>query len=223
MYYSLILLGIIITLGAQLYVNASYNKYKKIRNSNDLTGKEVAERILRENGLNNIKVEPTSGILSDHYDPRSKVVRLSTSIYNNSTIAAAAVAAHECGHALQHKNKYIFLTLRNSLVPFVNFSSYAGYFAILIGAIFSAMNFIWLGIILECVILLFQIITLPVEINASNRALKEIKRLNILDKKEIKQGKNMLTSAALTYVASVATTLLEILRLILMFTGRNND
>ena len=153
MYYSLILLGIIITLGAQLYVNTSYNKYKKIRNSNDLTGKEVAERILRENGLNNIKVEPTSGILSDHYDPRSKVVRLSTSIYNNSTIAAAAVAAHECGHALQHKNKYIFLTLRNSLVPFVNFSSYAGYFAILIGAIFSAMNFIWLGIILECVIL----------------------------------------------------------------------
>ena len=108
-------------------------------------------------------------------------------------------------------------------MPFVNFSSYAGYFAILIGAIFSAMNFIWLGIILECVILLFQIITLPVEFNASNRALKEIKRLNILDKKEIKQGKNMLTSAALTYVASVATTLLEILRLILMFTGRNND
>lgn len=223
MYYGLIFLGLAITLGAQIYVTSTYNKYKKIRNSNDLTGKEVAERILRENGLSNIKVEPTSGMLSDHYDPRSKVVRLSTDIYNNPTIAAASVAAHECGHALQHKNKYFFLVLRNSIVPLVNFSSYAGYFAIMIGVIFSAINFIWIGIILECVILLFQVITLPVELNASKRALKEIKRLDILDKKEVKKGRRMLTAAALTYVASIATTLLEILRLVLMFTGRNND
>lgn len=223
MYYGLIFLGLAITLGAQIYVTSTYNKYKKIRNSNDLTGKEVAERILRENGLSNIKVEPTSGMLSDHYDPRSKVVRLSTDIYNNPTIAAASVAAHECGHALQHKNKYFFLVLRNSIVPLVNFSSYAGYFAIMIGVIFSAINFIWIGIILECVILLFQVITLPVELNASKRALKEIKRLDILDKKEVKKGRRMLTAAALTYIASIATTLLEILRLVLMFTGRNND
>lgn len=223
MYYGLIFLGLAITLGAQIYVTSTYNKYKKIRNSNDLTGKEVAERILRENGLSNIKVEPTGGMLSDHYDPRSKVVRLSTDIYNNPTIAAASVAAHECGHALQHKNKYFFLVLRNSIVPLVNFSSYAGYFAIMIGVIFSAINFIWIGIILECVILLFQVITLPVELNASKRALKEIKRLDILDKKEVKKGRRMLTAAALTYVASIATTLLEILRLVLMFTGRNND
>lgn len=223
MYYGLIFLGLAITLGAQIYVTSTYNKYKKIRNSNDLTGKEVAERILRENGLSNIKVESTSGMLSDHYDPRSKVVRLSTDIYNNPTIAAASVAAHECGHALQHKNKYFFLVLRNSIVPLVNFSSYAGYFAIMIGVIFSAINFIWIGIILECVILLFQVITLPVELNASKRALKEIKRLDILDKKEVKKGRRMLTAAALTYIASIATTLLEILRLVLMFTGRNND
>lgn len=223
MYYSLIFLGLIITLGAQLYVNSTYNKYKKVRNNNDLTGKEVAERILRENGLFDIKVEPTSGMLSDHYDPKAKIIRLSTAIYNNPTIASASVAAHECGHAIQHKNKFFFLMLRNFIVPAVNFSSYAGYLAIMIGIIFSLVNFIWIGIILECVILLFQIITLPVELNASSRALKEIKKLNILDKKEIKQSKKMLTAAALTYVASVATTLLEILRLVLMFTGRNND
>lgn len=223
MYYGLILLALIITLGAQICVTTTYNKYKKIRNSNDLTGKEVAERILRENGLSEIKVEPTSGMLSDHYDPRAKVIRLSTAIYNNPTIAAASVAAHECGHAIQHKNKYLFLMLRNSIVPAVNFSSYAGYFAITIGLLFSAINFIWIGIILELVILLFQVITLPVELNASKRALKEIKRLDILDKKEVKKGRKMLTAAAFTYVASVATTLLEILRLILMVSGRNND
>ena len=223
MYYGILLIGIIITLGAQIFVNSTYNKTKKIRNSKGITGATAARTILDKNGLQNVKVVETSGVLSDHYDPKSKTVRLSSEVYNSPSIAAISVASHECGHAIQHKNKYFFLVLRSSIVPLVNFSSYAGYFAIMIGFLFSVLDLVWLGIILECVILAFQLITLPVEFNASSRALKEIKELNMLDKKEYKRGKGMLTAAAMTYVASVATTLLEILRLVLMVTGRRND
>lgn len=222
MYYGLILIGVVITLGAQIYVNSTYNRTKKIRNKRGVTGAEVARAILDKNGLQKVNVVETKGTLSDHYDPKSKVVRLSTDVYHSPSVASISVAAHECGHAIQDKNGYVFMRIRSALVPIVNFSSYAGYFAIMIGALFSLIDLIWLGIILECVILLFQMITLPVEFDASSKALKEIKKMDILDKTEYKKGKGMLTAAAMTYVASVATTLLEILRLVLMFTNRRD-
>ena len=222
MFYGILIISLIITLSAQAFVSMTYSKTRKIKNINNLTGSEVARQILDKNGLRNVQVVETPGSLSDHYDPRSKVVRLSTEVYHSPSIASVAVAAHECGHAIQDDTNYIFMNIRSAIVPVVNFASYAGYFAIMIGFFASAMNLVWFGIIMECVILLFQLITLPVEFNASSRALKQIKELNFLDKKEYRKGKSMLTAAAMTYVASVATTLLEIFRLVLMANRRND-
>ena len=222
MFYGILIISLIITLSAQAFVSMTYSKTSKIKNINNLTGCEVARQILDKNGLRNVQVVETPGSLSDHYDPRSKVVRLSTEVYHSPSIASVAVAAHECGHAIQDDTNYIFMNIRAAIVPVVNFASYAGYFAIMIGFFASAMNLVWFGIIMECVILLFQLITLPVEFNASSRALKQIKELNFLDKKEYRKGKSMLTAAAMTYVASVATTLLEIFRLVLMANRRND-
>lgn len=218
--YIFVILGIIITLGAQFYLNSKYNKTKKINTKKGYKGYEVARKILDNNDLKDVKVEETYGMLSDHYDPRNKVVRLSSDIYNNSSIASVSVAAHECGHAIQDKNNYLFLRLRHLIIPLVNFSSTAGYIAIIIGLISRAVGLIVLGIVFELVILLFQIITLPVEFNASKRGEKQLKELNVLEDKEFKESKSMLTAAALTYVASVATTLLQIFRL-LMIINRN--
>ena len=221
MYY-LLILSIIITISAQLYINSTYNKYSKELSKSGKTAAEAARIILDNNGLSNVKVKEVSGFLTDHYDPRKKEVRLSSSNYNSQSISAVSVASHECGHAIQDKENYYFLRLRASLIPLVNFSSYAGYFAILFGILFGSLNLVWLGIIAELVILLFQFITLPVEFNASKRALKEIEKYNILNKSELEKGQKVLTSAALTYVASVATTIIEILRLILIFSDRRD-
>ena len=218
----LLLLSLLVTLAAQIYINSSYNKTKRIKNRAGITGAQTARKILDENGLSNVKVEEVSGILGDHYDPRTKTVRLSSDIYRNTSIASASVAAHECGHAIQDKEGYFFLKLRNSIVPLVNFASYAGYFAILIGIIASSLKIIWIGIIAEIVILVFQLITLPVEFAASKRALKQLEKQKILEKIEISTSKKMLTAAALTYVASVTATILEILRLLIAVGGRND-
>ena len=218
----LLVLSLLVTLAAQIYINSSYNKTKRIKNRAGITGAQTARKILDENGLSNVKVEEVSGILGDHYDPRTKTVRLSSDIYRNTSIASASVAAHECGHAIQDKEGYFFLKLRNSIVPLVNFASYAGYFAILIGIIASSLKIIWIGIIAEIVILVFQLITLPVEFAASKRALKQLEKQKILEKIEISTSKKMLTAAALTYVASVTATILEILRLLIAVGGRND-
>lgn len=222
MEYILVGLAFIITISAQIYIDSSYRRIKKIASSAGMTGKEVARTILDKNGLDNVNIEEVGTTLGDHYDPTSKTVRLSPEVYQKASIASASIAAHECGHAIQDKNGYLFLRIRHSLIPLVNFSSYAGYLAILIGCLFSSLDLIWIGIILEIVILVFQLITLPVEFNASSRALKELEKEKILEKKEIKKARQMLTAAALTYVASAAAAILEILRLILMF-GRRND
>lgn len=214
--YLLVILALIITLGAQFYINSKYKKTRKIMTKKGLKGFEVARKILDKNGLKDVKVEETQGILSDHYDPRGKVVRLSSGIYGRSTVASAAVAAHECGHAIQDKNKYTFLRLRNTIIPIVNLSSTAGYIAIVIGIIAKAAGIIMIGIVFELIILLFQIITLPVEFNASRRGLEQLKDLKLLEADELKAGKSMLNAAALTYVASVASTLLQIARLLLL-------
>lgn len=221
-YYLLTILAFLITITAQIFVNSSYSKTRKIKNKNNLTGEQVARTILDKNGLRNVQIEEVGTTLGDHYDPRSKTIRLSSDIYHNASIASASVAAHECGHAIQDKEDYTFLRIRHALIPLVSFSSYAGYIAIVIGCIFSSMNLIWLGILMEIVILLFQLITLPVEFNASSRALKNIEELNILEKSELKYSRKTLKAAAMTYVASVAAAVLEILRLLLIF-GRRDD
>ena len=227
MYYSygldwiLIISTFVITLGAQAFINSNYKRCKKIKSNRGYTGYDVARKILDKNGLKNVDVVEVSGMLSDHYDPKNKIVRLSYDIYNNSSIASISVAAHECGHAIQDKNNYLFLRIRSSIVPLVNLSSTLGYVAIMIGIFAGAVGFIRLGIIFELVILLFQLITLPVEFNASRRGLNEIKDLEIADKKEIGNCRKMLSAAAMTYVASVATSVLEIIRLLLI-AGRDD-
>lgn len=221
-YYLLTILAFLITITAQIFVNGSYSKTRKIKNKHNLTGEEVARTILDKNGLRNVQIEEVHSTLGDHYDPTTKTVRLSSDIYHNTSIASASVAAHECGHAIQDKDDYTFLRIRHALIPIVNFSSYAGYIAIVIGCIFSSIDLIWVGILMEIIILLFQLVTLPVEFNASSRALKQLEELNLLEKSEIKYSRKMLGAAAMTYVASVAAAVLEILRLLLIF-NKNND
>lgn len=218
----LIIPAILLTLYAQYKVTSTTNRFFRVRSDRGYTGEETARRILDSNGLFNVRIEMVRGRLSDHYDPRSKTINLSSDIYNGSSIASASVASHECGHAIQDKEGYLFLKIRSSIVPLVNFSSYAGYFAILIGLIFSLMDLVFIGIIFEVVILAFQIITLPVEFNASHRALVQLKQLDIVDSSEHSKCRGMLIAAALTYVASVATTILQILRYVLMF-RRDDD
>ena len=220
--YGLTLIAVIITLSAQTFINKNYNKYSKVKNFNNITGKDAARYLLDKNGLTNIEIEKISGHLTDHYDPKNKKIRLSSNIYSGNSIASVAVACHECGHAIQDQDGYVFMRIRSSLVHIVNFSSYAGYIAIVLGIIASSFNLIWLGILLESIILLFQLITLPVEIDASKKALKELENSNYLTQEELNQSKIILTSAALTYVASVANTLIQILRLILIY-GRRDD
>lgn len=218
----LLIIGFIISLAAQIYVNVSYRKYKNIENSKGLTGFDVARKILDENGLKDIYVTEVRGNLTDHYDPVRKVIRLSTDIFHGKTIASSSVAAHEVGHAIQDKEGYSFMRFRSMMFPLVRFSSYGGYIAILVGALFRLMDLIWFGIGLEIVILLFQIVTLPVEFNASSRAKNELAKYNLLNNNEINSSDKMLRAAAYTYVASVLTTILQILRLIVMFSDRDN-
>ena len=219
--YGLILLAIIISGSAQMYINHWYNKTKKMKTSKGMNGNQTARKILDNNDLKDVGINEVAGTLSDHYDPAKKTVNLSNDIYGTDSIASISVAAHECGHAIQDKNGYFFLRLRRGMVPFVNLASKLGYVAIIIGLIFGAMGFFKIGIILEIVILVFQLITLPVEFDASSRALKKIEEYGIVTKDELRYCKSMLRSAALTYVAGVTASLLQVLRLVLMF--RRND
>ena len=221
--YALPFFGFIITLVVQIYVNNSYDKYKYQSLRKRTTGSEVARNILDKNGLKEVKVVEIKGKLTDHYDPKKKVVSLSSDIYHGDTIAAASVAAHECGHAIQHKQGYIFLNLRSTLVPLVNFSTKIGYLVLVIGLIFSFPKIAVIGLILLLAMLLFQLVTLPVEFNASSRAKKQLTSLNIIYNDELDDVSTMLRAAALTYVASLITTLLQILRLALIVLGRRDD
>jgi len=221
--YTIPFLGLIITLIAQIYVTNSYNKYKNYDTKNRLTGCEAARKILDSNGLRNIKIMEVKGNLTDHYDPRKKVVRLSQEIYHGTSIASVSVAAHECGHAIQDKEKYTFLKIRNTIVPFVNFSTKIGYLVVIIGIIFGLKEIAIIGLILLLAMLLFQLITVPVEFNASKRAKELLLDLNIITDYELDESKTMLNAAALTYVAGVFTTLLQILRLALIVARRTDD
>lgn len=220
--FLLYLLALIIPLIAQIYISFCYDKYKKIENKNKLSGFEVARKILDKNGLKDIYVVETKGNLTDHYDPRRKTVKLSESVFHGNSIASMAVAAHECGHAIQDKEGYFFMKLRSFIFPIVSFGTKFAYVVLLIGLIANLMDLVWAGIILVGLGLLFQIVTLPVEFNASKRALTEIENIYSLERFDMDGAKTMLTAAALTYVAGVLSSALEILRLILVFTN-NKD
>lgn len=219
--YLLLFASLFLVIIAQVFVSGAYARYKKVKNNKGLSGLDVARQILDKHGLQDVYVTATDGKLSDHYDPTRKVVRLSKDIYNGTSIASVSVAAHEVGHALQDKDGYAFMRLRSKMIPIVNFSSSAGYFAILFGFFFGYFGLIWIGIFLEVIILLFQLITLPVEFDASRRAKKELEENKMLDANELRKSSRMLTAAAFTYVASVLTSILQILRLVLM--ARDND
>ncbi len=218
----LILGAVIITGGAQAYISMNYRRCKQEFVKSGKSGFDTAREILDKNGLSNVLIIETSGELTDHYDPSKKVVKLSHDIYNGKTIAAVSVASHECGHAIQDKEGYTFLRFRNRIVPIVNISSKLGYIAIAVGFACAIAELLWVGIAFEVVILLFQLITLPVEFDASRRALKLIKDYGIVSEDERDGAKKMLTSAALTYVAGVLATLMEILRYVFIFIGRDD-
>ena len=219
-YDMLIWIAFIITLISQLSVSIAYSKYKKKLNNKDLTGYDTARKILDKNGLKDIMILETTRNLTDHYDPTKKVIKLSTDIYHGSSIASLAVAAHECGHAIQDKESYKPMKIRSKIIPTVNLCTRLGYLAIAIGA-FCSYKLIEIGIILLLTLLAFQIITLPVEFNASKRALNELKEQKLLDKNDISSARKMLVAAAFTYVASMLSTLLNILRYALIFMDRD--
>lgn len=209
----LILLIIGLPLLAQIFIKISYENNSRIKNSKELTGYDVARKILDKNGLNDLLIVETNGYLTDHYDPNRKVIKLSRNIYGNDTISSMAVAAHEVGHAIQDKEGYFFLRLRTFIFPIVSFISRISWLVILIGFFFEIVNAIYLGIIIISASVIFELVTLPVEINASKRAIKELNSLNLITGEEDKV-KNVLTAAALTYVAGTLAEILQLIRLI---------
>lgn len=219
------ILLILLPLWAQFKVKSTYNKYSKVAVSTGITGAEAARRILDDNGLQHVKVVESRGFLSDHYNPITKTVNLSPNNFHGHSIAGAAVAAHEVGHAIQDKVGYAFLRFRHALVPIANFSSNMSWIFIMIGIFASATNMLLLGIILMAAGVLFQVITLPVEFNASNRAMDQIVASGIIRNNEERQARKVLNAAAMTYVAAAAVAVLELLRLVLMYTGmaQNDD
>ncbi len=217
----LALIAFVIVIAAQVYLSSTYKKGKEVRNSVGLSGCEVARKILDSNGLTDVYVVQTEGTLSDHYDPKRKVIRLSKDIFHGTTVAAAAVAAHECGHAIQDKDNYTFMRIRGALVPFVNLITYIGYIALIISLFAGITGYLTISIGLIIVALVFQFITLPVEFDASRRALNEIERLSLVAPNEHELSKTVLRAAALTYVASLISTILDLLRLVIMFNDRD--
>ncbi len=224
--YILVLIGVAICLLASSRVNSVFRRYSKVRSRSGLTGREAAERILRANGIYDVTVRHIPGNLTDHYDPRNKTLGLSDSTYGSASVAAIGVAAHECGHAVQHATGYAPLKFRGALVPVANFGSTLAWPLILIGLLIgsrSASLFINMGILLFSAAVLFQLVTLPVEFNASNRAVKVLETTGMLYPEEIRQTRAVLGAAALTYVASAASAILQLLRLLLITGRRRND
>ena len=221
--YLLIILALILTMAAQAYMRSIFSKYSRIRNMQGMTGRQIAQRILASEGLNQVQVLAVGGNLTDHYDPRSKTVSLSQSVYDSTSLSAAGVAAHECGHAIQDAKGYAPLGIRSSLVPVANFGANLSWPIFIVGLIFSLQILIQAGILLYCLALLFQLVTLPVEINASRRALQKLESLGLLGTEENSGARKVLTAAALTYVAAAATSLLYLLRMILLSGGRRRN
>ncbi len=219
--YILVLIGAVLCLWAQARVSSTYKKYSRVRSRSGLTGAAAAQKILQMSGIYDVRIEHVRGELTDHYDPANKVLRLSDSVYGSSSIAAIGVAAHECGHAVQHDKGYAPLSIRTALVPVANIGSRAGIPLILLGALLG-MNqlLIQIGIWVFALAVLFQVVTLPVEFNASGRALAMLGDYGMLERDETSGCRKVLSAAALTYVAAAASAILQLLRLVLLF-GNN--
>lgn len=219
--YILIIIAAIISLIAQWRVNSAFSKYSRVASMSGMTGAQAARMILQSNGINDVSVQRISGKLTDYYNPSTKVLNLSESVYGSTSVAAIGVAAHECGHAIQHARGYFPLSLRTALVPVANIGSQLSWVFIIVGAILSFnQTLITIGIIMFSAAVLFQLVTLPVEFNASARALEQLESNGILYRDEVSQTRKVLSAAALTYVAAAATAILQLLRLIILFGGR---
>ena len=221
--YFLLIIGMFLSLAASAKVKSTFARYSRVRSASGITGAEAARRILQMAGIRDVTIVPISGSLTDHYDPRSKRLALSQDVYDNTSVAAVSVAAHECGHAIQHAINYVPLTLRSAIVPIANFGSTLSWPLFLAGLLFSIRPLVMLGILLFSFAVIFQLVTLPVEFNASSRALKMLGSSGMLGPDESKSARKVLTAAALTYVAALASSILQLFRLIILAGGRDRD
>lgn len=222
-YILLVIPAMLIALLAQMNVKSTFAKYSRVRTLEGLTGAQAARRILDANGLSHIRIEPVQGNLTDHYDPSAKVVRLSQNVYGSATVAAVGVAAHETGHAIQHSVEYVPLQFRNAIIPITNIGSQLSIPMVLLGYVMGFQPLVSIGILLFSLATVFQLITLPVEFNASQRALKTLDSYGMVNAQEHTGVKRVLTAAALTYVAALIVSVANLLRLILLFGNRRDD
>ena len=225
--YILVIIGVVLCLMASARVNSTFRKYSKVPSNSGMTGAQAAQRILESQGIYDVTIQHVAGELTDNYNPKTKVLSLSDSTYGSTSVAAIGVAAHECGHAMQHHRGYTPIAVRNALVPFANWGSRLSWLLIIIGILFygqgSGQTIIYIGIFAFSLAVLFQIVTLPVEFNASNRAVKVLENTGIFGSTELQYTKKVLGAAALTYVAAAASSILQLLRLVILFGGRDND
>ena len=219
-----VLIGAVLSMWASAKVQGTFNKYSSVRSRTGMTGADAARRLLNSQGIYDVSIEGVAGNLTDHYDPRSKTLRLSESVYQSSSVSAIGVAAHECGHAIQDHVGYVPLRMRAAFVPVVNFGSHLSWPLILIGVIIGGIGspMVNIGIWMFVLVVLFQLITLPVELNASRRAVVLLDQNGILQGEEVSQTRKVLGAAALTYVAAAASSILQLLRLVILFGGRRD-
>ena len=221
----LVIIGAILSLAASSLVNSTFRRYSRVRSMSGMTGGEAARRILNSQGIFDVQVREVRGQLTDHYDPRTKIVNLSESVYASTSVAAIGVAAHECGHAIQDNRGYVPLRLRTAIVPVANIGSQAAFPLIILGVIIGGLGspLVQIGLILFSLAVIFQLVTLPVEVNASRRAVTLLGQVGILGDEELGHTKKVLGAAALTYVAALASSILELLRLVILFGGRRDN
>ena len=223
--YLLVIIGAVISMIASARVKSTYSKYSQMRSRTNMTGAQAAQRVLSSAGIYDVRIQHVAGNLTDHYDPRNKTLNLSDSVYGSASVAAIGVAAHECGHAIQHQQGYSPLNIRSALVPAANFGSAVSWPLIILGIIFGGAGslFCQIGIVLFSAAVLFQLVTLPVEFNASSRAVRILGDTGILSEQELPYTKKVLKAAALTYGAGAAAAILQLLRLLILFGGRDRD
>lgn len=221
MYYILLMLMMAMSMIASAKVSSNYAKYSKVRSSSGLTGEQAARKILEQNGIYDVDIQPINGHLTDHYDPRDKTIRLSENVYGSTSVSAVSIAAHEVGHAIQDNESYAFLRFRSALAPVVNFTSRFTFILIMLGLFLNMVGLVDLGIILFSASVLFHIVTLPVEFDASNRAMKHLVNYSIISAEEKRGTKKVLGAAAMTYVASTLVSVIQLLRFMSMRNSRN--
>lgn len=221
-YFLYIIPFMLLAVASQIYIKSTYAKFSRVKNSTDLTGEQVARYILDQNGLQHVRVKQVAGTLSDHYDPRKQVVSLSSGVYGSNSISAASIAAHEVGHAIQHAKNYVPLKIRASLVPVVTITSNFMWVLIFSGFLFRSPNLVNIGIVIFAATVLFQVVTLPVEFNASSRAIKQLEQYNLVSSNEISGSKKVLTAAAFTYIAATIVAIAQLLRIIAISGNRNS-